>query len=918
MNRILVISEATYLTTGYSKYCESLIKGLLQADIGIVAEMAMYAEVGDPRNGSMPWKIYPVIPHEKDPNRQIYDSDPQAAFGRHTFDAIVADFKPTHVITIQDFWYNNYIDFSPLRKTFNWIWMPTVDAINQNPEWLDAYSRVDALVTYTDFSKDVLEKEGNLFVHGEAPFAASETFHPMNKAECKKSWGINPESKIIGFVSRNQRRKLFGDLLYSFGQFIKRGQVNDTLLWLHTSYPDKSGFCLPRQIMENEICSKVLLTYYCQCGNIFPAHFSGAKGFCTRCQQWSANTANVGGFIPDSEMSRILNSLDLYVQYSNCFPGDQEVLTDNGFKEIKDIKIGDLVFTSKSGLQQVINKFERITNENLIEVNCYSEFYKTLSTKEHPYLCLRKEDFNKFKLKSARAYLAMYLRKNISVPDAKFINAEELKSGDLLLEKIDLSFININRIDLSEFTVDGDIINEDTIKIAHGNTYNRYINVNEEFLKFVGLFLADGHAHKNSRSLRITAENTDSECIDLAKSVLRTIGGKEPSIYKYANKKAVDVTIGSALFYRAFKKWFYDCNGDKIIPKWCEQISPKLQEQIIKGLFLGDGSIIKNRCGDNYTSTYSTTSRPLIGQILDILKRNFVTYGVSKSDRSNIGHKDIYRLEIFGNLLVDGLKSVKTHTKSMYYNGYHIKQIKFIKEIAYNGTIYNIEVKNDNTYQNRLGIVHNCEGLGMTQIQAAACGVPIASVNYSAMEDVTTKLDGYKVPYSLYEEIETGCYRAVPDNEETIKIFEDFFSMPTTIRNLKGAETRENYIKNYSQEKTIARWKQVIESLPPKSHILKTHEPAQPKEIGSNSDFVKWVITEVLGEPDRLGSYFELKMLRDLNYGSTTSIPGTYLNEDSHAFAGGERRPYGRKEAYEFCYNMRLRNNSIIKNIQEI
>lgn len=528
MNRILVISEATYLTTGYSKYCESLIKGLLQADIGVVAEMAMYAEVGDPRNGSMPWKIYPVIPHEKDPNRQIYDSDPQAAFGRHTFDAIVADFKPTHVITIQDFWYNNYIDFSPLRKTFNWIWMPTVDAVNQNPEWLDAYSRVDALVTYTDFSKDVLEKEGNLFVHGEAPFAASETFYPMSKAECKKSWGINPESKIIGFVSRNQRRKLFGDLLYSFGQFVKRGQVNDTLLWLHTSFPDKSGWNLPRQIMENEICSKVLLTYYCPCGNIFASHFSGAKGFCSRCQQWSANTSNVGGFIPDSEMARLLNSLDLYVQYSNS------------------------------------------------------------------------------------------------------------------------------------------------------------------------------------------------------------------------------------------------------------------------------------------------------------------------------------------------------------------------------------------------------EGAGLGAVQVAACGVPIVEVNYSAMEDISTKLEGYKVPYNLYEEIETGCYRAVPDNEETIKIFEDFFSMPATIRKLKGAETRENYIKHYSWDKTIARWKQVIESLPPKNHTLKTHEPAQPREIGSNSDFVKWVITEVLGEPDRLGSYFELKMLRDLNYGSTTSIPGTYLNEDSHAFAGGERRPYGRKEAYEFCYNMRLRNNSIIKNIQEI
>ena len=37
-----------------------------------------------------------------------------------------------------------------------------------------------------------------------------------------------------------------------------------------------------------------------------------------------------------------------------------------------------------------------------------------------------------------------------------------------------------------------------------------------------------------------------------------------------------------------------------------------------------------------------------------------------------------------------------------------------------------------------------CEGFGMPQVEAAACGIPIASVDYSAMNDIVHKLNGYK------------------------------------------------------------------------------------------------------------------------------------------------------------------------------
>ena len=36
------------------------------------------------------------------------------------------------------------------------------------------------------------------------------------------------------------------------------------------------------------------------------------------------------------------------------------------------------------------------------------------------------------------------------------------------------------------------------------------------------------------------------------------------------------------------------------------------------------------------------------------------------------------------------------------------------------------------------------------------------------MSEVTTKLDGEKIPYALFKELETGAYRAVPNDSAVV------------------------------------------------------------------------------------------------------------------------------------------------------
>ena len=526
MRRILVISEFTELSTGYSVYCKNLIRKLFESNKYEVAELATYCEVGEPRIANVPWKVYPVIPHPHDTeNRQIYDAqanggDPQVAFGKGVFNHVLLDFKPDVVCTITDFWYCNFIDYCPYRHCFNWVHMPTVDALNQKYDWKDVYSRCDALLTYTDWSKKVLEDEGGLFSHGEATPAASEHYYPMNQAKCKESFGINPETNIIGMISRNQRRKLYPDLISSFSKWIHSTGRKDTLLLLHSAWPDNQGWDFPRIIMENQVCKYVLLTYICgNCQSVWLNHFSGQTSVCPRCNDWSCVTSSVGGMVNDLEMARIFNTLDLCVQWANS------------------------------------------------------------------------------------------------------------------------------------------------------------------------------------------------------------------------------------------------------------------------------------------------------------------------------------------------------------------------------------------------------EGCGIAPIQAAACGTPVIEVDYSAMDDVVRKLGGEPIaPLTTYEEIETGCLRAIPDNKKLIEQFDEFFSLPTSLRQLKRLETREHYTDNYSWDKATNKWVEVIDKVPRKNWNAerKVHAPAEFQELDqlTNYEYAHWLMTEVLGEPERIGTSFELSLISDLNYGQTNKLPGMYFIEDSHQFFDGGSKPFSRRDAYDTMRNM--------------
>jgi len=229
-------------------------------------------------------------------------------------------------------------------------------------------------------------------------------------------------------------------------------------------------------------------------------------------------------------------------------------------------------------------------------------------------------------------------------------------------------------------------------------------------------------------------------------------------------------------------------------------------------------------------------------------------------------------------------------------------------------------VKNGLSYEDLASVMNcfdlyvqyaNSEGFGLPQVEAAACGVPVCGTDYSAMESVLRKLGGYPIkPAALYKELETGCLRAVPDNEEAAKFFLEFFKKSDAERSEIGKQTREAFNKYYQWHLSGAVWEKYFDETDPVpfeqgwASQPRVFQPAEKLQLQGNethSTLAKWLIANVLREPEKLNTYFESRMIRDLIYNQTTSSTGgMYFNESSAAFDGqNHRTPFNFDIAYD-------------------
>ena len=329
--KVLMCSEASFLNSGFGTYTKEVLSRLHKTNKYEIAEFASYGFVNDPRDRSIDWIYYANAVREDDPRHKEYLSRQDNQFGRWRFEKVLLDFKPDVVIDVRDYWMSAYQGYSPFRKYFHWILMPTVDSEPQQEDWIDTFLSADAVFTYSDWGADVLSRQSSgkiNYINTTAPGVDLKAFNLKDRdgrLSLRQKMGIPSDAIVFGTVMRNQKRKLFPELFITFRELLDKLEAenkpeiaNKLYLHIHTSYPDM-GWDIPELLKESRIANKVLITYSCKnCKNVLASTFCGPIRNCPRCLSKSMGFTSVGDGVSSETLSDIYNCFDIYIQYAIC------------------------------------------------------------------------------------------------------------------------------------------------------------------------------------------------------------------------------------------------------------------------------------------------------------------------------------------------------------------------------------------------------------------------------------------------------------------------------------------------------------------------------------------------------------------------------------------------------------------------
>ena len=418
------------------------------------------------------------------------------------------------------------------------------------------------------------------------------------------------------------------------------------------------------------------------------------------------------------------------------------------------------------------------------------------------------------KHRTVKENIGYYFYNNKPLPNPGKYELKDLKPGDVLSFPIDDTVVDIENIDISkEIDCSNYLVLDSFIETTSNYAYPRYINIDDDFCKFIGLFAADGSWQKNysTNGIKITSHLKETANQEIARSnisKLASINNTE-SMRLYDGRLGRDDALWSKLHASLFSKWFKN-HENKQLPAWTLLLPVEKQKNILQGLFMGDGHYLN----DSNISVYATISSSLADQIKTILRRLRICFNVTiKNKKGN--RKPQYRFEIPGNIKAGEFLSNRIrNTRNTYYENQHLIQIKNIVESDYNDSVWCVTVEDDHTMLTKIGVTLQCEGFGCPQSEAGACGIPIATVNYSAMVDVIKKLNAISIePKTYFKELETKAIRVYPDNDQLTDEIIKFISQPEEEINKQKIKVRELTEKHYNWDDIAKKWEKHLDFL---------------------------------------------------------------------------------------------------------
>lgn len=400
-----------------------------------------------------------------------------------------------------------------------------------------------------------------------------------------------------------------------------------------------------------------------------------------------------------------------------CLKHDTQVFTKNGFKDIKDLKVGEMVLSSDAKYHKVLSVQKYDNNERLLRIRPYYQNLNGIEcTNDHKILIGGKRE-----KRSHGGYNNIFYKKN------KWVQADEVKENDfLVIPKYNLAKKE-DVIDLADYSDDKmDITKDKIIEYSLGpqkqpiREINRFLPLNYDTGFFFGVFSGDGSFPKrNSAEIDICCNITDDSDNYIPK-IINNLGfkrlngnGSDKPYGKHINNES------NCVYYwfssRCLRNFLEDiCPGYQRTAETKELFGYKLSENKDYLLGLIDG-IVKSD-GHNYKkgskkTTISSISLKLLNQLRYVLLKmnvlsTVIPHNTQETRKKWKNSKQGYQLNFNRRFLEGDLKKIVARHDE--YNFY--LPVKRIEKINAENYVYDISVEDSYNFLTSNGIVHNSVG----------------------------------------------------------------------------------------------------------------------------------------------------------------------------------------------------------------
>lgn len=388
-----------------------------------------------------------------------------------------------------------------------------------------------------------------------------------------------------------------------------------------------------------------------------------------------------------------------------CFLPETKILTITGPVRIDEVQVGDLVLTHRGRWRPVRAVMKRPYVGNVVTTEARG-LNPVTATANHPFYVqpIRMSRTHKLDPDGAPVWRpASDLR-----PCRRQTNGRRARGGcdALTIPRISAE-TSFAELDLGAFTGPNAVVDDAKVRVSSNGRatgVRRFVTLDYDFGWLCGLYAADGsttdrqsviYLGGHEAALAEIAMERFAKCLGLSST--QAVAG--PVIRLTTSNR-----VAAALWSQ-----FGGASHLKHLPAWCMLGPQKFRQGLIDGLVAGDGFTYRGRTG------VKTTSEHLAWQIR-LLMWSF-------------GRNANVSLTASGSWEINGRSGVALETYTVEWRNDPVRRgemgceedhvyfsLNAVEQRAWSGTVFNLEVEEDESYTTEGGCVHNCRWHGVPPI----------------------------------------------------------------------------------------------------------------------------------------------------------------------------------------------------------